>query len=93
VIIRVELTRVNKDGLRASFEFKLQPRTGASIRTSWYYNNKLIGTAKKTRAATISTGVHASAALPAGYWRCTLEVKLGPGRWRAVKDARLLLKG
>jgi hypothetical protein len=80
------------NGLKASFSFSARPTAGAQLKTTWYYNNKPIGTVLKRMRTTITSSVQSTSPLPAGYWRCTLRVKLSVGPWREVQDARQRLK-
>jgi hypothetical protein len=89
--VRLVATGRIHNGLKASFSFGARPTAGAQLQTTWYYNNKPIGKALKTMRTTITTSVQSSSPLPAGYWRCTLRVKLPNGPWRELQDARQLL--
>jgi hypothetical protein len=89
--VRLVATGQIRNGLKASFSFGARPTAGAQLQTTWYYNNKPIGNALKPMRTTITTSVQSSSPLPAGYWRCTLRVKLPGGPWRELQDARQLL--
>jgi hypothetical protein len=80
-----------KTSLSVAFRFSQEPLNGARLRTTWYYNNKKIGEAVKTRAQIVRTLLTSGSKLPSGYWRCALEVEFGGGAWHAVKEARILL--
>jgi hypothetical protein len=86
VIERVH-TREIRNGLHAEFVFKTLPQHGATLQTTWYYNNKPLGEALKKPATTVVTSVRSASRLPAGYWRCTLSVKLSSGTWRPLHEA------
>jgi hypothetical protein len=87
----LRITRV-KNGLLATFLFSKPPSNGAQIRTTWFYNNRIVGQKAKSRSEIVSTLLQSSRKLPGGYWRCTLGVKLKSGTWRTVKDARVLVE-
>jgi hypothetical protein len=62
------------------------------MKTVWYYNNLSVGQSDKSRGLAVSTFVQASQNLPAGYWRCTLQVKFPGSAWKTVKEARTRLR-
>lgn len=81
-----------RNGLRANFVFRVLPKPGARVQAIWYYNNKLVGSGAAPRRARIATGVSTAVALPRGWWRCALQVKIGRGAWRTVSEVRLRLR-
>jgi hypothetical protein len=90
VIQQVHTIKI-RNGLHVQFVFKTLPQHGARLQTTWYYNNKALGKAIKKLAATVATSVSSSSQLPAGYWRCTLSVKLPSGTWHRLHDATVRL--
>jgi virginiamycin B lyase len=90
-LIKKVQTTPTKDSLQVVFVFSKEPLSTAKIRAAWYYNNKSIGVAPKSRGYTISTRLKSGSALPAGYWRCALEIKLESDSWHTIKEARILL--
>jgi hypothetical protein len=90
-VIRWVRTIEVRNGLHAEFVFTSLPQHGAELQTTWYYNNKPLGKAIKKLTATVATSVRSTSHLPAGYWRCTLSVKLPSGSWRSLQDATVRL--
>jgi PKD repeat protein len=73
-------------GFEARFVFKIAPVKGARLKAVWFYNNKRIGEVGKPRARHITTFVKVRGALPKGYYRCDLMVRVPNGQWKTVKE-------
>lgn len=83
------VTRVPRaPGLRAHFLLRTPPAAGASLKVSWYYNNRLVGEVLQPRAGTIRSFAKSIGGLPKGYFRGVLMARFGTGAWRPVADAR-----
>jgi hypothetical protein len=83
------VTRVPRaPGLRARFVLSAPPQRGASLKVSWYYNNRLVGEVLQPRAGTIRSFAKSIGGLPKGYFRGVLMARFGTGAWRPVADAR-----
>jgi hypothetical protein len=91
-VVRQVQTDEIKKGLAVTFVFSALPPPNATLKTTWYYNNKPLGETTKKRGLTVAAAVRSSSPLPPGYWRCTLRVKLGNGEWKEVQEARLRLQ-
>jgi hypothetical protein len=76
-----------KNGLQVRFYFSSRPPAGLEVQTIWYYNNKSLGQALKNGHSPVISSVRSSSKLPAGYWRCTLRIKLPSGQWRQLQEA------
>jgi hypothetical protein len=90
-VVRQVQTNEIRNGLEVQFVLGTQPSAGAQLETTWYYNNKPLGDALKKRGTTVATSLRSSGALPPGFWRCTLRIKLPHGDWKEVQEARLRL--
>jgi hypothetical protein len=91
VVRHVQADEIN-DGLQVRFFFSSRPPAGLEVQTTWYYNNRPLGQALKNRRSPVISTVRSSSKLPAGYWRCTLRIKLPSGQWRELQEARLRLR-
>jgi len=80
------------NGLAATFVFRSLPAADARVKTTWLYNNRVVGEAPKRRARVVTSTVSASRGLPPGFWRCQLKVKLPGKTWKTVKEARTRLR-
>ena len=90
VVASASIKRI-KDGLQATYVFRTLPLPRSQLQAVWYYNNKPVGSAPKTRRQRITSFARSKAALPPGWWRCALRVKIPGGGWKTVKEARIRL--
>jgi hypothetical protein len=91
VVAQASISRVG-GGLAATFVFRTLPVLGARLKTTWLYNNRRVGEARKPRARIVTSIATASRGLPRGFYRCQLKVKLRGRPWRTVKEARTRLR-
>ena len=57
-----------------TFDFGAEPKSGQALTIAWFMpNGKLLGTAKKPSAPTVTSSIQSNAPLPTGSWHVDLR--------------------